>query len=378
MRVTRIFRLIVLLAFASLAPLFVEANGSRATNFRIDLPSGISADLWAYYIPKDNPVTAEKVELGRRLFFDARLSADGAVSCATCHDPERAFTDGKQVAEGIGGRRGTRNSPTLLNAMFHSDQFWDGRASTLEAQAILPLVDPNEMGNKSYAEIVSRLQAIPEYAKGFNEIFGGDVTIERVGKAIASFERTLVSANSPFDRFMEGDLKALNPAAQRGLSIFRSRGRCAVCHSVNPSFPFFTDQIYRNTGVAANHQAFNSLTSQAMGGTSSSAKERIAQVSALDGSSSLGRYLVTGNTLDLGAFRTPSLRNVELTAPYFHDGSAETLFDVVRFYVRGGNDNPTKTWELVPVELTDEDINDLVEFLKSLTSDNARRPSEKM
>jgi len=375
MPVTKI-RLIIVLAFVSLAPFWVEANSSPATtDFRIELPVGISTDLWAYYIPKENPLTAEKVELGRKLFFDKRLSADMTVSCATCHEPERAFTDGKRVAEGIGGKLGTRNSPTLLNTMFHSDQFWDGRASTLEAQAVMPLIDQNEMGNKSYADVVSRLQSIPEYAKMFRDVFGGPVTIELVGKAIASFERTLISGDSPFDRFVAGDLKALSPAAQRGLSLFRGRGRCATCHTVNQSFPFFTDQIYRNTGVAANHRAFNNLVLRAMGG-SSSTKDKLAEMSLLDGSSSLGRYLVTGNTLDLGAFRTPSLRNIELTAPYFHDGSAETLLDVVRFYAKGGNDNPTKTWELLPLDLTEEDISDLVEFLKSLTSDDLGRFSQ--
>jgi cytochrome c peroxidase len=357
--------------------MFAEAEDtvSASTSFRIDLPTGISSDLWSYYVPKDNPMTAEKVELGRKLFFDTRLSADNTVSCATCHEPERAFTDGKRVAEGIGGRRGFRNSPTLLNAMFHTDQFWDGRASSLEAQAIMPLIDQNEMGNKSYDEIVSRLQSVPEYSRMFNEVFGGPVNIDRVGKAIAAFERTLVAGDSPFDRFMSGDLRALSPAAHRGQILFRGRARCAVCHTVNQSFPFFTDQIYRNTGVAANHQAFGSLAAQAMTGNSMATKEKMAEMAQVDGSRELGRYFVTGNTLDLGAFRTPSLRNIELTAPYFHDGSARTLLDVVKFYVKGGNDNPIKAWELLAVDLTEEEMLDLVEFLKSLTSDNLRAAS---
>lgn len=377
MLMSKTLRIIIILLFVSLIPLFAETNdlASASTTFRIDLPKGISADLWSYYIPKDNPMTAEKVELGRKLFFDNRLSADSTVSCATCHEPERAFTDGKRVAEGIGGRSGSRNSPTLLNAMFHTDQFWDGRASTLEAQAIMPLIDSNEMGNKSYDEIVSRLQSISEYARMFNEVFGGPVTIERAGKAIASFERTLIAGNSPFDRFITGDTKALSAAAHRGHILFRGRARCAVCHTVNQSFPFFTDQIYRNTGVAANHQAFGQLAAQAMTGNSMASKEKMTEMLRLDGSRELGRYFVTGNTLDLGAFRTPSLRNVELTAPYFHDGSAETLLDVVKFYVRGGNDNPIKAWELLPVDLTEEEMLDIVEFLKSLTSDNSRPAS---
>lgn len=379
MSVSRTIRLIVVLLFASLVPLFAQADdtASASTTFNIDLPTGISADLWSYYIPKDNVMTREKVELGRKLFFDKLLSQDGTVSCATCHDPERAFTDGKRVAEGIGGKRGVRNSPTLLNAMFHSDQFWDGRASTLEAQAIMPLVDLNEMGNQSYDEVINRLRGVPEYVKLFSEVFGGPATIEGVGRAIASFERTLIAGNSPFDRFMAGDLKALSPAAHRGQIIFRGKARCAVCHTVSQSFPFFTDQIYRNTGVAANNQNFNRLTMQAMTGASMATKEKLGEMSRLDGSRELGRYLITGNTLDLGAFRTPSLRNIELTAPYFHDGSANTLLDVVKFYVRGGNDNPIKAWELLPIDLTDEEMLDVVEFLKSLTSDNARPIAQK-
>lgn len=375
MSVSKRLRLVALLLFACLIPLFAEASDltSASASFRIDLPTGISEDLWRYYIPKDNPITSEKVDLGRWLFFDARLSGDGSVSCATCHDHERAFTDGKSVAEGISGKRGNRNSPTLLNAMFHSDQFWDGRAPTLEAQAVMPLIDQNEMGNQSYDEVVIRLQAIAEYKDAFNKAFGGQVTIDRIGKAIASFERTLVSANSPFDRFIAGDLKALTPAAHRGMFLFRGKARCAVCHSVNASFPFFTDQIYRNTGVAAKHSSFNNLAHLAMTGGSLNAKDLLKDMSKRDGSWELGRYIVTGNTLDLGAFRTPSLRNVELTPPYFHDGSAETLVDVIRFYVRGGNDNPGKAWELLPVDLTDDEISDLVEFLKSLTSEDARR-----
>jgi cytochrome c peroxidase len=258
--------------------------------------------------------------------------------------------------------------------MFNSGQFWDGRADTLEAQAVLPLINPLEMGDQTHQQIVERLEKIPEYARGFREIFSSRVTIELVGKAIAAFERTLVSANSPFDRYMAGDREAMSEAALRGSIIFRTKGRCTQCHSINQAYPFFSDQIYRNTGVAAGHSHFNNLAVKAMSmDKAHTASPKFTEISRLEGASELGRFLVTGNALDVGAFRTPSLRNVELTAPYFHNGSAATLMDVVKFYVRGGNDNPMRAWELMAVDLSDEEQSDLVEFLKSLTSDDARQ-----
>jgi cytochrome c peroxidase len=275
---------------------------------------------------------------------------------------------------GIGGRRGARNSPSLLNAMFNSGQFWDGRADTLEAQAIQPLINPDEMGNESYAAVVEMLQSTPEYAKQFAEVFGGPVTIDRVGRAIAAYERTLVAGNAPFDRFLAGDRTAMSDAAQRGLFVFRTRASCTRCHTINPAFPFLTDQNYRNTGVAAGNPDFAALTSRAMAlarqAASGPALEALGKQA---GASELGRFLMTGNSLDIAAFRTPSLRNVELTAPYFHDGSAATLADVVRFYVSGGNENPFRDWELQPLTLSEGEQGDLIEFLKALTSDDLKR-----
>jgi cytochrome c peroxidase len=354
-------------------PVIVKA-GKPAPDFPITLPTGVSSEMWSYFVPRDNPMTAAKVELGRKLFFDKQLSADGSLSCATCHDPSLAFADGKKVAEGIGGRRGARNSPTLLNAMFNTGQFWDGRAETLEAQAIMPLVNPDEMGNTSYAQIVARLEKENEYAGQFKEVFGGPVTIQNVAKAIAAFERTLVSAGSPFDRFVAGDRGAMSEAAIRGFVLFRSRGRCSVCHGFNQAYPFFTDQNYRNTGVAAGSRAFEPLTKRAIGLTRNGGEQAgFDRLAAEEGAAELGRFLITKNALDLGAFRTPSLRNVELTGPYFHDGSAATLLDVVKFYVRGGNESPIRDWELQAVSLTDNEQQDLIEFLKALTGDDARR-----
>jgi cytochrome c peroxidase len=384
MNKTSAIKLAVVLAVASLLPAIVRASDSTAnsSSYTIDIPHGISPELWSYFIPSDNPMTSAKVELGRKLFFDQRVGANGKVSCASCHDPKQAFTDGKIVAEGIEGRRGVRNSPTLLNSMFSSGQFWDGRAGSLEEQAKMPLTNPDEMGNRSLEEVTKRLAAISEYATEFQRVFGGPVTMDGFAKAVAAFERTLVSADSPVDRYLGGDLNALNEAQRNGLILFRGKARCGVCHSFNQNFasfatfPFFTDGIYRNTGVAANFTGFNALARRAMAASRDENRNALLELSKHERAGELGRFTISGNTLDIGAFRTPSLRNVELTAPYFHDGSAATLQDVVRYYVKGGNENPNRDWQLEPVSLTENEQRDLVEFLKALTSDTARRMSE--
>ena len=379
-----VLKLVLVLLSAVVVPVLVSADDATpaAARFEANLPLGIPREVWAYFIPKDNPITAAKVELGRKLFFDPRLSADGTISCATCHDPARAFTDGKRVAEGIGGRSGARNSPTLLNAMFNASQFWDGRAGSLEEQAKMPLVNPDEMGNGSHAQVASRLAAIPEYVKEFREAFGGPPSVDSFARAIASFERTLVSANSPLDRFLAGDMNALTDSARNGLMLFRSKARCGVCHSFNQAFaafatfPFLTDMNYRNTGVAANNREFDPLSRQAMTASRDESGAALLGLAKRERAFELGRFLVSGNVLDIGAFRTPSLRNVELTAPYFHDGSVGTLAEVVRFYVKGGVANPTRDWQLEPVVLDENEQRGLVEFLKSLTSDDAKRMTE--
>jgi cytochrome c peroxidase len=365
------------LAAGSIVSRADDATPNLAPGSGFQLPLGIPADVWEYYVPKNNPQSESKVKLGQKLFFDQRLSADGTISCATCHDPGLAFADGKPLAEGIGGKRGFRNTPSILNSMFNSSQFWDGRAESLEAQAKMPLVNDLEMGNASNEEVVARLKEVPEYVSEFRRVFGGDVTIDRVAMAIAAFERTLVAGNSPFDRFVAGDRKAMSDAAQRGLFIFRSKGRCTICHSLNSSFPFLTDQNFRNTGVAANFDGFESLARRAIEAARVGTRSLFDRLSVQGGGSELGRFLVTGNSLDIGAYRTPSLRNVELTAPYFHDGSAARLADVVRFYVNGGKENPARDWELQPVALNDDEQLDLIEFLKALTSGEARATAGK-
>jgi cytochrome c peroxidase len=361
-----------------------DGGAESAGNFQMDLPLGMPFDVWNYFIPGDNPMTGAKVALGRELFFDKRLSADGSLSCSTCHEPRFGFTDGKALPQGIYGRQGTRSAPTLLNAMFNAGQFWDGRAGSLEEQARQPLVNPDEMGNPSTDAVVARLAAIPEYGPKFQQAFGGPVTIGSLSRAIAAFERTLVSGDSQFDRYMAGNRDALSDSARRGMLLFNSKARCSVCHTfggafaANQSFPFFTDQMYHNTGVAVNQPGFEILTRKAAAlartgfGKAGSGKADLEGLAGEPGAGALGRFLVTGNAMDIGAFKTPSLRDVELTAPYFHDGSAKTLDEVVAFYVKGGNSNPNRDWQLEPIRLSDQERADLVAFLKSLTSQSIK------
>jgi cytochrome c peroxidase len=371
-------KVVVILFAVGLLPALAATGsaGPTATSFEFKLPLGIPAETWSYFVPKDNPMTVEKVELGRQLFFDPRLSDDGKISCATCHDPKFAFADGKSLAEGINGRQGVRNSPTILNSMFNAGQFWDGRAESLEAQAKMPLLNPDEMGNESHQAVVDRLAKVPRYVTQFREVFGGPVAIDNLARAIAAYERTLVAGNSPADRYQAGDLNALSDAARNGMFLFRGKARCSICHIVNTNFPFLTDQNYRNTGVGANYKGFNQLIKRALDTARDETRAGVDKLAKAEGASELGRFVVTGNTLDIGAFRTPSLRNVELTAPYFHDGSAPTLADVVKFYVKGGNDNAIRDWQLEPVPLTEEEQRNLIEFLKALTSDDARQMVE--
>jgi cytochrome c peroxidase len=309
------------------------------TPVAIDAPLGLPA----VPIPADNPPTADAIELGRKLFFDARLSGDNTVSCATCHNPQLSFTDGLPGSKGIKGKIGRRNAPTVLNAAYYSTLFWDGRAASLEQQAGGPIANPDEMGQPHDLSI-RKFEKIPEYEKEFEQVFGpGRLTIEKIEMALASFERTLVSGDSPFDRYRYGgDKTALSAEAIRGLEIFtdKKRGNCSTCHEVGEKFAVFTDGKFHNLGAGIN---------------------------AKGDFTDLGRYEQTKVEADKGAFRTPDLRNVAKTAPYMHDGSLKTLKDVVDFYDGGGTSNPQLDKEIKELKLSERDRADLVAFLESLT-----------
>jgi cytochrome c peroxidase len=296
-------------------------------------------------IPRSNPETAESIALGRKLFYDKRLSRDNTVACASCHNPVIDFTDGRKHSLGVGGRTGTRNAPTVVNAAYMPAQFWDGRAASLEAQAAGPIANPLEM-DQGHDIWVSNLDADPAYKAAFRKAFGpGPATLGRVEKAIASFERTLLSGNSPFDRYQfGGDPKALSRGAIRGLKVFLDpqRGNCAACHTINAKYALFTDGKFHDTGAGVDGEG--ELTD-------------------------LGRFLQSRNESDKGAFKTPTLRNVAKSAPYMHDGSLKTLKDVVDFYAGGGNSNPNLDKEMKSIKLSGPERADLVEFLQSLTGD---------
>ncbi|GJQ23133.1 hypothetical protein BIY37_06720 [Candidatus Brocadia sapporoensis] len=331
-------------------------------SYVLSLPPGVLEPV----IPENNPLTKEKIALGRNLYFDKRLSADDTISCATCHDPQKGFADGRTVAVGIKGQKGPRNSPTVLNAAFFDTQFWDGRALTLEDQAKQPIVNPKEMGMPSHDALVEKISNIPGYRTSFKTVFGTDkITIDHIVTAIASFERTLISFNAPFDRFIAGKNDAISDSAQRGWKLFQGKARCITCHEFNRSYPFFTNNKFHNVGVAMKGEDFGSLARKAA--SSGADPSLLAQEEA---SAELGRYLVTKEPKDIGAFKTSGLRNIALTAPYMHDGSELTLESVIEFYNKGGVSNPNLDGGIRPLNLTEDEKKDLVEFMKSLTSDD--------
>jgi cytochrome c peroxidase len=315
-----------------------------------------------------------KVSLGKTLYFDKRISVDGTVSCATCHDPAFAFAGGEIVAIGVSNQRGARNTPTLLNSRYSKSYFWDGRAKTLEEQAKQPLLNPSEMGMKSEAALVERVSGIEEYRKSFRRIFPREgITLNTIAAAIAAFERSLISRNAPFDRFIKGDTSAMTEIQKAGWQLFKGKARCIDCHSLSDAAPVFTDHKFHNTGVAAKDLTFEVLSRRA---EEAEARKKTLDVMLLAHDpqfSDLGRYLVTRNTSDLGAFKTPTLRDIELTGPYMHNGSIRTLLDVMRFYNKGGVSNPLLDKKMTPLNLSEEEMNALVEFLRALTSDDVLR-----
>jgi cytochrome c peroxidase len=333
---------------------------------------GLPAAATHAVIPADNPQTPAKVALGQRLFFDARLSADSKIACSTCHDPARAFTDGKPVSTGIGGRLGQRNAPTILNALYNKTQFWDGRAATLEQQAGFPIVNSAEMGQPSLDAAVARIAAIPEYRQAFRDAFGSAPNARNLVRAIAAYERTQVAFDSPFDHYIAGDHAAIDPAAKRGWELFNTRARCNKCHALSEDrrdTTNFTDNDFHNIGVLIVRHDVLGLSKQARALLASGDAAAIDRAAIQTDLSALGRFLVTKRESDIASFKTPNLRNVLLTAPYFHDGSHATLWDVMDHYNKGaGLKDPYLDEDIVPLALSERDIDDVVAFLASLTS----------
>lgn len=276
--------------------------------------------------PKDNLPTPEKIALGKQLYFDGRLSADNKVSCASCHDPAKGFSNGDQFATGVEGKKGGRNSPTVINAAYQKFQFWDGRAKTLEEQALGPIQNPIEM-NLTLEAAVAKLNGIEGYKSQFKAVFGTDVTADGIGKAIAAYERTVLSGDAPYDKFKAGDKTSLSESAQRGMKLFFGKANCSACHSG----PNFTDNGFHNIGVP---------------GTDA------------------GREAISKSVGDKGAFKTPTLREIARTAPYMHDGSMKTLEEVVAHYNKGGTPHDQLDEEIFPLKLTPEQVADLVAFMK--------------
>jgi cytochrome c peroxidase len=357
-------------------PAEFDANSPLAAPRSLD-QIGFPHQLYGWLIPPDNPQRPPKIALGKQLFFDKRLSEDNSEACASCHNPAKGFTDQQPTSEGIHNQFGQRNAPTVLNAAFNVLQFWDGREPTLEEQAKDPIVNPIEMGMKNFDEVVAKVEGIPEYQAEFKEVFGGPVTIRAIQQAIAAYERTQVSFNTPFDRFMAGDQNAISEQAKRGWSLFNGKGRCMSCHGVNPTQPLFTDNRFHNIGVSAHKSDFVPLARRALailarGGGAQQLDELAIQTDM----SGLGRFLVTKDPHDIGAFRTMGLRNLLVTQPYFHDGSQATLWDVVDHYNKGGVQNPFLDGGIVPLGLTEPEIDDLVAFMATLTSPEYARAAQ--
>jgi len=326
---------------------------------------GFPAELYARSIPPDNPQTPAKIALGQALFVEQRLSADNLQHCEGCHNYALGFTDQKKTSVGIDGQTGRRNAPTILNAMFNASLFWDGRAPTLEDQAKSPILNPIEMGMKSPDEVVAKIEAMPKYREAFERVFGREVTFDDIARALASYERTQFSFDSPFDHYMAGESGAIDDSAKRGWKIFNGSGRCISCHTWTRESPLFTDGRFHNVGVSAGAALARNATAMRSAHDDSTQLDKLATDS---GMSDLGRYLVTRKPADIGAFRTPDLRNLLVTQPYFHDGSAATLWDVVAHFNRGGAQNPYLDPAIVPLDLSKADEDDLVAFLATLTS----------
>ena len=309
----------------------------KSTSVKFDIPLGLPELM----VPNSNPLTAEKIELGKKLFFDKNLSLDRSMSCATCHDPEKGWSNDSQFAVGVTGDAGARNVPTVVNSAYSTRQFWDGRETTLEAQALGPLMNPIEMAMPSTDAILDRVRENSEYMDDFQQAFGNGLTINNLAKAIASFERTILLGDTPYDRYATGDKTAMSESAIRGLTVFRERGRCIECHKE----PLFTDRQFYNLGIGMDVE-----------------------------NPDVGRFAVTKLPSNIGRFKTPGLRNVTRTAPYMHDGSMKTLEEVIDIYDKGGIPNEhLSSQNIRKLNLSEPEKKDLLAFMvEGLTSEPAQ------
>jgi cytochrome c peroxidase len=309
------------------------------------VPAPLEEDLkWvlpAVPVPKDNELTPERIELGKKLFFEPRLSGHSNMTCASCHNPSLGWSDGLATARGEKGKVLGRSTPTVVNSAYNTLQMWDGRKKDLEDQATGPLDSGDEM-NADYTGMLSFLSSNPQYKADFAKAYPGEAIDKKtLAKAIASFERTVVSNNAPFDRWLKGDREAISIQQYRGFQVFKDpkKGNCAVCHQA----PNFTDGGFHNLGLAQ------------FGGDKPD----------------LGRYAQKPLALMKGAFKTPTLREIDRTAPYFHDGSVKTLEEVIEHYVKGGVVKTNLSPNFKPLTLTSEEKSDLVAFMHALTSDRS-------
>lgn len=332
-------------------------------------------------VPSDNPQTPEKVALGDKLFHDKRFSTTGEVACSTCHDPAKAFTDSPlKVSEGINQAKGTRNAPTVLNSAYYELQFWDGRDPSLEKQSAQPFINPIEMGLADHQPILDLVRSDADYTRMFDAAFGvsgNTVTMDHVEKAIGAFERTVISGNSPFDQWRYGaNDAAMSESAQRGFTVFMEQGRCVSCHTISQTHALFTDSRFHNINIGF-PRIEGDVVEMATAFSKAKAQGTNVDIAVLSNpnSSDLGRFAVSDRWDEMGGFKTPTLRNVELTAPYMHDGSLATLEEVVDHYNNGGKleqGDPEPggflSGGIRPLDLDEQQKKDLVEFMKALTS----------